>query len=113
MCYATGMTFCDTSLTEKAETYIKLKLSESKSIIENDDFYQLTCQGLEKLISIDSLPIDELSVFDAVMKWVSFDEKERVKHISTLLPLIRFSLINSCDLCSKVLDHDFLKLPKL
>lgn len=51
----------------------------------------------------------EDEVFDAIMKWISHDRKNRLIHLTSLLSNVRMSLMSPTVLVDKVLRHDLIK----
>ena len=114
MCFSAGLLYAENNLKEKSEMFIKLNLTHSLDITETEDFLNISHQGLKSLLPKinESLPIDELTIFNLVMKWVLYDEKVRIKMLGSILPLIRFSLINRHDVRENILDCEIFKSSK-
>ncbi|XP_061695426.1 kelch-like protein 40a isoform X2 [Syngnathoides biaculeatus] len=79
-------------------------------VIRDQDFLQLTATELALIINSDALNVErEELVFESLMDWVGYNEKERVKELADLLHCIRFRLIPLEYFKEKVELHQYIQ----
>lgn len=85
------------NLAELADIVLKFTLDRFEQVVDDpeSEFAILDVDWLTKLIQHDQLNVeDEIITFKAVMKWVSLGEgDERLQYIDSLIPHIRFPLM--------------------
>lgn len=80
---------------------LKVKAREhvEKNFIEvshGEEFLALTADKMAGLLTSNELNVEkEETVYEALVRWVCFDEENRISHLKTLLPFIRFGLLDS------------------
>ncbi|KAG2458612.1 kelch-like protein 40b [Polypterus senegalus] len=79
-------------------------------ISKDEDFLHLAPNELAAIITADSINTEkEEAVFEVVMDWVAVDKASRLKELPDLLDCVRFRLINSEYLATKVEKHELIK----
>ena len=117
---------CD-ELRNKAKEHIEKNFTE---VSQGEEFVSLTKDKVSEILSSNELNVEkEEVVFEALLKWVQYDQESRSDYIGDLLPLVRFGLLNSkfvqetvaanntiiqCEKCKKLLDDikDFEANPR-
>ncbi|XP_078597460.1 kelch repeat and BTB domain-containing protein 8-like [Branchiostoma floridae x Branchiostoma japonicum] len=62
------------------------------------EFYSLSVKQLTEMISHDKLDVKvETTVWEAVVRWVQHSREDRLHHLPSILPHIRFNLLTSDD----------------
>ncbi|XP_078585911.1 kelch repeat and BTB domain-containing protein 2-like [Branchiostoma floridae x Branchiostoma japonicum] len=75
----------------------------------SDEFYSLSINQLMEIISHDDLGVkEETTVLEAVMRWVQHNREDRLHHLPSILPHIRFNLLTS-DNTAAILQHPLVK----
>ncbi|XP_035676017.1 kelch repeat and BTB domain-containing protein 2-like [Branchiostoma floridae] len=70
-----------------------------------EEFCSLSVNQLIEIISHDELCVtEETTVWEAVVRWVQHSREDRLHHLPTILPHIRFNLLTSDDTAA-ILDH--------
>ncbi|XP_035688886.1 kelch repeat and BTB domain-containing protein 12-like [Branchiostoma floridae] len=71
----------------------------------NEDFFSLNVKKVTEIISHDDLDVkEEITVWEAVVRWVQYSREDRLQHLPSILPHIRFNLLTSDDMAT-ILDH--------
>ncbi|XP_078572521.1 kelch repeat and BTB domain-containing protein 2-like [Branchiostoma floridae x Branchiostoma japonicum] len=74
-----------------------------------DEFCSLSVNQLTEIISHDELDVkEETTVWEAVVRWVQHSREDRLQHLPSILPYIRFNLLTSDDTAA-ILDHPLVK----
>lgn len=77
----------------KAKEFIEKNFME---VCNSEEFLSLSYEKISEFISSDELNVDkEEYIFEALMRWVNYDEAMRKICLRDLLPLIRFGLVAS------------------
>ncbi|XP_035675933.1 kelch-like protein 25 [Branchiostoma floridae] len=72
-------------------------------------FYSLSVNQLAEIISHDELDVkEETTVWEAVVRWVKHSREDRLHHLPSILPHIRFNLLTSDDTAA-ILDHPLVR----
>ncbi|KAI4874676.1 hypothetical protein NFI96_034610 [Prochilodus magdalenae] len=80
-------------------------------IIRDKDFHQLGSGELAAIITCDSLNVEkEETVFEALMEWVEYNQRERLKDVPDLLHCVRFRLMSPVYFKEKVEGHRFVRV---
>lgn len=88
-----------TDLQDKARQYA---LENFLSLVENDEFLDLSVERLIEYVSNDLIDVrSEEDVFNAVIRWIEFDLEQRELHLSKLLEHVRLTEMNL-----KVVEHN-------
>ncbi|XP_078597680.1 kelch repeat and BTB domain-containing protein 2-like [Branchiostoma floridae x Branchiostoma japonicum] len=75
----------------------------------NEEFCSLSVKKLTEIISHDELDVkEETTVWEAVVRWVQHSREDRLHHLPSVLPHIRFSLLTSDDTAA-ILDHPLVR----
>lgn len=83
------------SLTNLKEHALRYSCWNFDSVKEEEEFLLLPCDCLKQLLENDTLKVaSEEFVFEALVKWLSFDYENRQQHIPDLLQYIRFPLMS-------------------
>ncbi|RDD44548.1 Kelch-like protein 8 [Trichoplax sp. H2] len=94
------------ALGEAADNYIANHFSE---IVETDSFVEMSYEHLINILPMPHLKmIEEISVFNAVMKWIRSDLKARNEQLPKLLNCVRLALIPVETLIAKVESEDLI-----
>lgn len=65
-------------------------------VSHGDEFLGLDYSRAAEILCSNELNVEkEEFVFDALMRWIQYNETERIKHMASLLPLVRFGLLSS------------------
>ncbi|XP_072524679.1 kelch-like protein 40a [Salminus brasiliensis] len=79
-------------------------------IVRDQDFHQLGSAELAAIITCDSLNVEkEETVFEALMEWVEYDPRERLKDLPDLLHCVRFRLMPPVYFKEKVEGHKLIR----
>ncbi|KAM9322697.1 kelch-like protein 40a [Pholidichthys leucotaenia] len=79
-------------------------------VVRDQDFLQLGPSELGIIITSDALNVErEEQVFESLMDWASYDEKNRAKDLPELLHCIRFRLIPVDYFKDKVERHPYIR----
>ncbi|XP_074659637.1 kelch-like protein 24a [Tubulanus polymorphus] len=94
-------------LRAAATTYALVNFGD---VVRHDEFDEQTDDELIELIGSDRLNVRrEESVFNAVVKWVAFDEASRGDRLVKILEYIRLPLVSWSFLKQTVAQHELLK----
>eukprot|EP00058_Branchiostoma_floridae_P004247 XP_002589735.1 hypothetical protein BRAFLDRAFT_97786 [Branchiostoma floridae] len=75
----------------------------------SDEFCSLSVNQLTEIISHDELDVkEEITVWEAVVRWVQHSREERLHHLPSILPHIRFNLLTPDDTAA-ILEHPLVK----
>ncbi|KAJ8386151.1 hypothetical protein AAFF_G00176590 [Aldrovandia affinis] len=78
-------------------------------IVRDHDYHQLGPSELAAIIISDSLNVDsEEVVFESVLRWVLYDEDDRLTDLPDLLECVRFRLIPLDYFANKVESHEWI-----
>ncbi|XP_035687981.1 kelch repeat and BTB domain-containing protein 8-like [Branchiostoma floridae] len=78
-------------------------------IASSEDFCSLGVNQLTEIISNDELDVkEETTVWEAVVRWVQHSREDRLHHLPSILPHIRFNLLTSDDTAA-ILDHPLVR----
>ncbi|KAG9356049.1 hypothetical protein JZ751_000893 [Albula glossodonta] len=79
-------------------------------IVRDKDYHQLGPSELAAIITSDTLNVDsEEVVFESVLRWVAYDEDDRLKDLPDLLECVRFRLMPHTYFTSKVECHKWIR----
>ncbi|XP_066283325.1 kelch-like protein 12 [Branchiostoma lanceolatum] len=74
-------------------------------VASTEEFYGLSVNQLTEIISHDELDVrEETTVWEAVVRWVQHSREDRLHHLPSILPHIRFNLLTSDDTAA-ILEH--------
>ena len=91
------------SLCSVADCAMQFIISHFEKILESDSLYKLRKDHLDILLQHDLLPVlDELTLFNGLIRWIDFDPLERSQVAPDLLRHIRFVLMKSEELVDYV-----------
>eukprot|EP00058_Branchiostoma_floridae_P004260 XP_002589748.1 hypothetical protein BRAFLDRAFT_97799 [Branchiostoma floridae] len=75
----------------------------------NKEFSSLSVKNVTEIISHDELDVkEETTVWEAVVRWVQHSREDRLHHLPSILPYIRFNLLTSDDMTA-ILDHPLVR----
>ncbi|XP_019628348.1 PREDICTED: kelch repeat and BTB domain-containing protein 2-like [Branchiostoma belcheri] len=78
-------------------------------VSSSDEFCSLSVDQLTEIISQDELEVkEETRVWEAVVRWVQHSREDRLQHLPSILPHIRFNLLTSDDTAA-ILDHTLVR----
>ncbi|XP_066268815.1 kelch repeat and BTB domain-containing protein 12-like [Branchiostoma lanceolatum] len=78
-------------------------------IVSSEEFCSLSVNQLTEIISHDELDVkEETAVWEAVVRWVQHCKKDRLRHLPSILPHIRFNLLTPYNMVA-ILDHPLVK----
>lgn len=85
---------------ESIDRYVLQKFRE---VSKSDEYNLLPCELLVKVIASDDLNVKvEEEVYEAVMKWISFNTSERSLNLPVILENVRMPLVSKDYLLSKI-----------
>ncbi|XP_066283327.1 kelch repeat and BTB domain-containing protein 8-like [Branchiostoma lanceolatum] len=74
-------------------------------VSSSEEFCSLSVNQLTEIISHDELDVtEETTVWEAVVRWVQHSREDRLHHLPSILPHIRFNLMTSDDTAA-ILEH--------
>ncbi|XP_078572261.1 kelch repeat and BTB domain-containing protein 2-like isoform X4 [Branchiostoma floridae x Branchiostoma japonicum] len=74
-------------------------------VASSKEFCSLSVNQLTEIISHDELDVEEeTTVWEAVVRWVQHSREDRLHHLPSILPHIRFNLLTS-DNMATILEH--------
>ncbi|KAI8516601.1 hypothetical protein Bbelb_051820 [Branchiostoma belcheri] len=78
--------------------------------VRSEEFCSLwSVDQLTEIISHDELDVEEeTGVWEAVVRWVQHGREDRLQHLPSILPHIRFNLLTSDDMAA-ILEHPLVK----
>ncbi|KAI8512596.1 Broad-Complex, Tramtrack and Bric a brac [Branchiostoma belcheri] len=75
----------------------------------SEEFCSLSVDQLTEIISHDELEVkEETGVWEAVVRWVQHSREDRLQHLPSILPHIRFNLLTSDDTAA-ILEHPLVR----
>ncbi|XP_019622486.1 PREDICTED: kelch repeat and BTB domain-containing protein 2-like isoform X1 [Branchiostoma belcheri] len=75
----------------------------------SEEFCSLSVDQLTEIISQDELEVkEETRVWEAVVRWVQHSREDRLQHLPSVLPHIRFTLLTS-DAMAAILEHPLVR----
>eukprot|EP00058_Branchiostoma_floridae_P025999 XP_002611489.1 hypothetical protein BRAFLDRAFT_63876 [Branchiostoma floridae] len=75
----------------------------------HEEFCSLSVDQLTEIISHDELDVkEEMTVWEAVVRWVQHSREDRLHHLPSILPHIRFNLLTSDDTAA-ILNHPLVR----
>ncbi|XP_035659125.1 kelch repeat and BTB domain-containing protein 8-like [Branchiostoma floridae] len=78
-------------------------------IASSEKFCSLSVSQLTEIISHDDLDIkEETTVWEAVVRWVQHNREDRLQHLPSILPHIRFNLLTSGNIAA-ILEHPLVR----
>ncbi|XP_066268548.1 kelch-like protein 12 isoform X5 [Branchiostoma lanceolatum] len=78
-------------------------------VASSEEFCSLSVNQLTEIISHDELDVkEETTVWEAVVRWVQHSRKDRLHHLPSILPHIRFNLLTSDDTAA-ILEHPLVR----
>ncbi|XP_078597458.1 kelch repeat and BTB domain-containing protein 12-like [Branchiostoma floridae x Branchiostoma japonicum] len=78
-------------------------------VSHTEEFYSLSANQLTEIISNDNLDVkEETTVWEAVVRWVQHSREDRLHHLPSILPHIRFNLLTSDDTAA-ILEHPLVR----
>ncbi|XP_078572526.1 kelch repeat and BTB domain-containing protein 2-like isoform X2 [Branchiostoma floridae x Branchiostoma japonicum] len=78
-------------------------------IASGDELSSLSVNLLTEIISHDELDVkEETIVWEAVVRWVQHSREDRLHHLHSILPHIRFNLLTSDDTAA-ILEHPLVR----
>ncbi|XP_078666791.1 kelch repeat and BTB domain-containing protein 8-like isoform X3 [Branchiostoma floridae x Branchiostoma belcheri] len=90
-------------MAESRQQTVVLKVSIS------EEFCSLSVDQLTEIISHDELDVkEETRVWEAVVRWVQHSREDRLQHLPSILPHIRFNLLTSGDTAA-ILEHPLVR----
>ncbi|XP_078584626.1 kelch repeat and BTB domain-containing protein 2-like [Branchiostoma floridae x Branchiostoma japonicum] len=80
-----------------------------KKVALSDEFCSLSVNQLTEIISHDELDVKkETTVWEAVVRWVQHSREDRLHHLPSILPHIRFNLLTPYNMVA-ILDHPLVR----
>eukprot|EP00058_Branchiostoma_floridae_P010302 XP_002595790.1 hypothetical protein BRAFLDRAFT_128086 [Branchiostoma floridae] len=80
-------------------------------VASREEFCSLSVNQLTEIISHDELDVkEETTVWEAVVRWVQHSKEDRLHHLPSILPHIRFNLLTS-DKTAAILEHPLVRDP--
>ncbi|XP_066285875.1 kelch repeat and BTB domain-containing protein 8-like [Branchiostoma lanceolatum] len=78
-------------------------------VATSEEFCSLSVNQLTEIISHDELDVkEETTVWEAVVRWVQHSREDRLHHLPSILPRIRFNLLTSDDTAA-ILEHPLVR----
>ncbi|KAI8492144.1 Trafficking protein particle complex subunit 9 [Branchiostoma belcheri] len=78
-------------------------------VSSSEEFCSLSVDQLTEIISQDKLEVkEETRVWEAVVRWVQHSREDRLQHLPSILPHIRFNLLTSDDTAA-ILEHPLVR----
>ncbi|KAG0410682.1 hypothetical protein HPB47_012205 [Ixodes persulcatus] len=91
-----------TNLKLEAKRFIERRFTD---VIKEDEFYELPKETLQHFLKSEGLSIDsEFQVFEATMRWILHDVRERRPLVFDVLDAVRFPVISQKQLDRYVSD---------
>ncbi|XP_035680850.1 kelch repeat and BTB domain-containing protein 8-like [Branchiostoma floridae] len=88
---------------------LQLIHSHFAKVASIEDFCSLNVNQLTEIISHDGLDVkEETTVWEAVVRWVQHSREDRLHHLPSILPHIRFNLLASNDTAA-IFDHPLVR----
>ncbi|XP_066304740.1 kelch repeat and BTB domain-containing protein 8-like [Branchiostoma lanceolatum] len=99
------------SLDNVQKTCLQWICRNFAEVASSEDFCSLSLNQLTEIISHDELEVkEETTVWEAVVRWVQHSREDRLHHLPSILPHIRFNLLTSAagDLAA-ILEHPLVR----
>ncbi|XP_035660463.1 kelch repeat and BTB domain-containing protein 12-like [Branchiostoma floridae] len=78
-------------------------------VASSEEFCSLNVNQLTEIISHDELDVkEETTVWEAVVRWVQHSREDRLHHLPSILPHIRFNLLTPYNMVA-ILDHPLVR----
>ncbi|XP_066283329.1 kelch repeat and BTB domain-containing protein 2-like [Branchiostoma lanceolatum] len=78
-------------------------------VASSEEFCSLSVNQMTQIISRDELDVkEETTVWEAVVRWVQHSREDRLHHLPSILPHIRFNLLTSDDTAA-ILEHPLVR----
>ncbi|XP_066271636.1 kelch-like protein 12 [Branchiostoma lanceolatum] len=78
-------------------------------VASSEEFCSLSVNQLTEIISHDELDVkEETTVWEAVVRWVQHSREDRLTHLPSILPYIRFNLLTP-DNREAILEHPLVR----
>ncbi|XP_078572533.1 kelch repeat and BTB domain-containing protein 2-like [Branchiostoma floridae x Branchiostoma japonicum] len=78
-------------------------------VASSEEFCSLSVNQLTEIISHDELDVkEETTVWEAVVRWVQHSRQDRLHHLPSILPHIRYNLLTSDD-TTAILEHPLVR----
>ncbi|XP_078663522.1 kelch-like protein diablo isoform X3 [Branchiostoma floridae x Branchiostoma belcheri] len=78
-------------------------------IASSEEFCSLSVDQLTEIIRHDELDVkEETGVWEAVVRWVQHNKEDRLQHLPSILPHIRFNLLTPYNMVT-ILDHPLVR----
>ncbi|KAI8511027.1 hypothetical protein Bbelb_119430 [Branchiostoma belcheri] len=78
-------------------------------IASSEEFCSLSVDQLTEIISHEELDVkEETRVWEAVVRWVQHNKEDRLQHLPSILPHIRFNLLTPYNMVT-ILDHPLVR----
>ncbi|XP_035682726.1 kelch repeat and BTB domain-containing protein 8-like [Branchiostoma floridae] len=78
-------------------------------VASSEEFCSVSVNQLTEIISHDELDVkEETTVWEAVVRWVQHSREDRLHHLPSILPHIRFNLLTSDDTAA-ILKHPLVR----
>ncbi|XP_035689801.1 kelch repeat and BTB domain-containing protein 8-like [Branchiostoma floridae] len=75
----------------------------------NEEFCSLSVKKVTEIISHDELDVkEETTVWEAVVRWVQHSREDRLHHLPSILPHIRFNMLTPYNMMT-ILDHPLVR----
>ena len=72
------------------ESAIEFSMKHFRDVVKSEDFLRIPMEQMIALLESDTIVVSsELDIFDALVTWIKFDEKNRLENFATLFKLIR------------------------
>ncbi len=95
-------------LVDSVDKYIDKNFNK---IIQTKEFLNLEAIDLAQILARDELNVDsEELVYEALLDWIKFDEKNRTKNMHTLLSLIRLPFVSPLYFFDIISKEDLIKV---
>ncbi|XP_066288878.1 kelch repeat and BTB domain-containing protein 8-like [Branchiostoma lanceolatum] len=104
--YHFGDVFSVDRVLKSCLEYINRNFAE---VASSKEFCSLSVDQLTEIISHDELDVkEETTVWEAVVRWVQHSREDRLNHLPSILPHIRFNLLTSDDTAA-ILEHPLVR----
>ncbi|XP_078584598.1 kelch repeat and BTB domain-containing protein 8-like [Branchiostoma floridae x Branchiostoma japonicum] len=78
-------------------------------VATREEFCSLSVEQLTEIISHDELDVkEEITVWEAVVRWVQHSREDRLHHLPSILPHIRYNLLTPHNMVA-ILDHPMVR----
>ncbi|XP_066285893.1 kelch-like protein 12 [Branchiostoma lanceolatum] len=102
--------FADDHFVDKARKHcLQWICKHFAKVATSEEFCSLSVNQLTEIISHDELDVkEETTVWEAVVRWVQHSREDRLHHLPSILPHIRFNLLTSDDTAA-ILEHPLVR----